>query len=201
MNEETKKEIRENAEGNIFFFLSAEATAPNNTDFNIDSIIRKAYPIANLLQRHINIYGYNPIEGINFICRVLPGNEVSPDKMVTSEVVEAADPVNMVTCDMCAEDIAYIMKIAGIQELTKAMQEKTEGAGSPGAASPLVRKRIVPKSGFRKFRDKKIKEKEANLIGFDPDSNIFEPATEDAAMFDEIYSSDNDEIKINITED
>lgn len=196
MNEQTRQEIADNAEGNIYFFLSEEATAPDNTDYSIDSIIKKAYPIANLLQRSINIYGYNPIEGINFVCRALPGNEVSPDKMVTSEVIEA-NPVNIVTCDICAEDIAYIMKIAGIQELTKAMQ-KVQETETP---SETESKTVVPKSGYRKLRDKKVRQREADIKGFDPDANIFEPDEEESNLLEHMYSSDNDEIIINVVKD
>jgi hypothetical protein len=192
--------IKQNAEGNIYFFLSEEATAPNNSSVNLEEMVRKAYPVADTLGRHINIYGFNPEEGINFVCRVLPGKEVSDHKMVTDDpfagTVTAADLSDEIVSLSMSDakgsftyasidkaDIKRIMLLAGLPELVDDMQ-------AIGA--------IVTKPFHRKLRDKKVLEKESRREGFNPDNSAYTPDEEDEEDLSSLFGEDNNEVSFSL---
>jgi len=180
--QELMEEILENALGNIYFFLSEEANAPNNTSTNLGDLIRKAKPIADIINRHINIYGFNPDEGINFVARVMPGGDISPDKMVIAESI----PNEIVQCTLAKEDIAKVMKIAALPQLISDMLNVTEGH------VPII------KNPWFKKRQKRAKEEEAVEKGFSPDDNIFNEDEDDTENLRDVFGSENNEDDIQL---
>ena len=173
------EELFKRAEDQEYFFLPGDANAPNNSSTNLQSLIRKAKPIADTLNRHINIYGWHPDEGMNFIVRVLPGGEISDEKMVTAKVIES----EMVTCTLPREDLANIMKNAGIPKLTEDMQKVEEA--------------FVGKPMHRKIKDKEVRERESEYQGFSPDTNVYNKDEEETEDLFNTYSHD-EEISLSI---
>lgn len=199
------QEIMKNSMGNIYFFLSQEANAPNNSSINLEDLIKKSVPIANTLNRHINIYGYNPEEGINFVCRVNPGGGLSANKITGSSFIATASEIDthliklsfstagsddqgVLLASVMPEDIAGVL---GSPELANLIADKV-------IASDPRRPQLITKPFHRKLRDKAVREKEAKRRNFDPDQSIYEPDTKDEMNLQELFSTLKDEDEINI---
>lgn len=178
---ELMEQIMENAEGNIYFFLSGDANAPNNSSTNLTDLIRKAKPIADILNRHINIYGFNPDEGMNFVVRVMPGGEISPDQMVTA----SAKNVDLVKCVIAKDDFIQMIKTIALESLSKEQQEAVEAQNVS-----------IPKNPWLKKRQMETQKERSDRIGMDPDNNIFTPDEEETDDLRDTFGSTEDEIKI-----